>query len=126
MGFALPGKQVSLPLKDLLYNVKFIKRSISEVPQLFFGKMTGIHLQIFRNRTRIQCNGKQFMYLFTHSEHDERKSFDATCTGQYVMFFGSVKWDEYGVPFVMLDDWGTYAVIPKKFESLLRSIPSFY
>lgn len=126
VGFTLPGKQVSLPLKDLLYNVKFIKRGISEVPQLFYGKMTGVHLQIFRNRSRIQCNGKQFMYLFTHSEHDERKRYDATRIGQYVMFFGSVKWDEHGVPYVMLDDWGTYAVIPKKFESLLRSIPSFY
>ncbi|EQB9045461.1 hypothetical protein ACYVOZ_003506, partial [Vibrio cholerae] len=126
VGFTLPGKQVRLALKDLLYNVKFIKRGISEEPQLFFGKMTGFHHQIFRNRSKIQCNDKQFMYLYTYGEHDERRNYDATCIGQYIMFFGSVRWGDDGKPYVMLDDWGTYAVIPRKFEALLRLVPSYY
>ena len=125
-GFMLPGNQVRLPLKDLLYNVKFIRRDITAVPQLFFGKMSSFHHQIFRNRTKIQCNGRQCLYLFTQGEHDERKNFGATCIGKYIMFFGAIGWGDDKKPFVMLDDWGTYAVIPRKFESLLQSIPSFY
>lgn len=126
VGFTLPGKQVNLPLKDLLYNVKLIKRSKNRASQLFYGKMIDINYLTFRNRTKIQCNGKQFMYLFTHGEHDERKHYGEECKGKYIMFWGSVEWNEDGKPYIMLDDWGTYAVIPPRFEPVLRSIPSFY
>ncbi|MFZ3423162.1 hypothetical protein [Vibrio harveyi] len=124
VGFSLPGKQVTLPLKDLLYNTQMLRRDISEEPQLFYGKMKGFHYQTFSNRTKIQCHGSKFMYIYTKNELDERRSFGADSIGRYVMFFGSVKWDESKKTYVMLDEWGSYAVVPRKLEPYLEKVTS--
>lgn len=86
--------------------------------------MQGFHVQTFKNRTKISCRDQKFIYLYTNHELDVRKKFDATCIGSYVMFFGSVLWDEHGKPYLMLEEWGSYAVIPKKHEVILNKITS--
>ena len=124
VGFSLPKKQARMLLKDLLYNTKLIKKNISEEPQLFYGKLKGFHKQIFRNRSKIQCSGSSFIYLFTKEDLDKRRGFNETCIGKYVMFFGTVCWDDYGKPYVMLNEWGAYAIIHQKFENVLKQVTS--
>lgn len=123
--FSLPHIKATLPLKDLLYNAKLIRHNIGDAPQLFYGKITGFHSQIFRNRTRIQTGEHRFLSLYTKDEYDRRKSIDSQCIGRYMMFFGSVQWEDNNKPFIMLDDWGTYAVIPQKYNTQLKKITSF-
>jgi len=124
VGFSLPSKSVSLPLKDFLYNSKLIKRDIGEEAQLFYGKMIGFHKQTFKNRTKIQCYKHHILYLYTNDEWDERRKFGESEIGKFVMFFGSIQWGEDKKPYIMLEDWGTYAVIPPKHLGIIKSITS--
>ncbi|MCD9491507.1 hypothetical protein GLP30_11220 [Photobacterium phosphoreum] len=119
-GFTLPGKPIALPLKDLLYSTKLIKRNMGESSQLFYGKIIGFRKQTFKNRTKIQCCKGKILYLYTTDEWDERRGYGYSCIGKYVMFFGCVKWGEDRKPYVMLDAWGIYAVIPKKHKDQLK------
>lgn len=122
VGFTLPNQATALPLKDLLYNSKLITNDITTKPQLFYGKMKGFRYQTFKNKIKIERHNGKALSLYTNPEWDNRRKLNATCIGKYVMFYGSVQWDENNKPYVMLVDWGTYAVIPTKHKDYIMKI----
>jgi hypothetical protein len=122
VGFTFPNMSVTLPLKDLLYYTKLIKRNISNNPKLFYGKMLSFHRQALSNRTKIECNNGKSLYLYTNKEWDERKGFNETCLGKFIMFYGAVEWGEDKKPFIMLNEWGTYASISNKYRPIIGEL----
>lgn len=123
--YIFPGEKIAKRLVESLTNIVDIK-DIDNVPKLYYGEISNsynagnIPKPTNLRMTRLICNTevKDFYLKAVDSEQSEKGINDNT-KGRIILFWGEISWNGIGLC-VSRPKWGEYALLPEKYNNLLK------
>lgn len=124
--YVLPGEVTASRLISVLTNVAHVERT-DDTPKLYWGEIISSHNAGINPKpsnlrmTKLRCSGavKDFYLKAIDAEQTEKGITDLSI-GRVVLFWGKITWNGIGLC-IERPAWGEYALLPQKYESLLKS-----
>lgn len=124
--YILPGSASASRLVDILINIEDITE-VNETPKLYWGEIISSHNAGITPKpsnirmTKLRSNrGIKDFHLKTRDYLQTEKGISDQSNGRIVIFWGKITWNGIGLCVENLG-WGEFALLPKKYDALLKN-----